>query len=76
MGLELGKYGLVPLTFEDQKEVIARIQYWFPYWCAAPVFYVDYPLVTAKDVFHGPRLGAGIRLLAGDGRARSASASC
>ena len=46
MGLELGKYGLAPLTFEEQAEVVARIQYWFPFWCAAPVFYVDNPLVT------------------------------
>ncbi len=61
MGLELGKYGLVPLTGEDQKEVIARIQFWFPHWCAAPVFYVDYPLVMAKEVYHGARLGTGIR---------------
>ena len=62
MGLELGKYGLAPLTFEEQAEVVARIQYWFPFWCAAPVFYVDNPLVTRTDVFHGPRLAAGIRL--------------
>jgi hypothetical protein len=61
MGLELGKYGLAPLSFEDQKEVIARIQYWFPHWCAAPVYYIDYPLVTAKGVYHGPSLGDGIR---------------
>jgi hypothetical protein len=61
MGLDLGKYGLVPLTFEDQKEVIARIQYWFPHWAAAPVCYVDHPLVTTTDVFHGPRLAAGVR---------------
>jgi hypothetical protein len=61
MGLELGKYGLVPLTFEDQKEVIARIQYWFPHWAAAPVFYVDYPLVTATGAYHGPSLGDGVR---------------
>jgi hypothetical protein len=62
MGLELGKYGLTPLSFEDQKEVVVRIQRWFPHWCAAPVFYIDYPLVTAKGVYHGPSLGAGIRL--------------
>jgi hypothetical protein len=62
MGLELGKYGLAPLTFEEQAEVVARIQYWFPFWCAAPVYYVDNPLVTRADVFHGPRLAAGIRL--------------
>jgi hypothetical protein len=61
MGLELGKYGLAPLSFEDQKEVVARIQYWFPHWCAAPVYYIDYPLVTAKGVYHGPSLGNGIR---------------
>jgi hypothetical protein len=61
MGLELGKYGLVPLTFEDQKEVVARIQYWFPHWCAAPVFYVDYPLITATRSYHGPSLGDGVR---------------
>jgi hypothetical protein len=61
MGLELGKYGLSPLSFEDQKEVVARIQYWFPHWCAAPVYYIDYPLVTAKGVYHGPSRGDGIR---------------
>src|SRR5262249_3135748 len=61
MGIDLGKYGLVPLTFEEQQEVIARIQYWLPHWAAAPVFFVDHPLVTATDVFHGPRLAAGIR---------------
>jgi hypothetical protein len=61
MGLELGKYGLSPLNFQDQKEVIARIQYWFPHWCAAPVYYIDYPLVTANGVYHGPSLGEGIR---------------
>jgi hypothetical protein len=62
MGLELGKYGLVPLTFEDQKAVVARIQYWFPDWCAAPVFYVDYPLITATRSYHdGPTLGDGVR---------------
>jgi hypothetical protein len=61
MGLELGKYGLSPLSFEDQRQVVARIQYWFPHWCAAPVYYLDYPLVTAKGVYHGPSLGDGIR---------------
>ncbi|HJZ89833.1 MAG TPA: hypothetical protein VKE40_03100 [Gemmataceae bacterium] len=61
MGIDLGKYGLVPLTFEEQQEVIARVQYWFPHWAAAPVYFVDHPLVTATDVFHGPRLAAGIR---------------
>jgi hypothetical protein len=61
MGLDLGKYGLAPLSFEEQAEVIARVQFWFPHWAAAPVFYIDEPLVTATDVFHGPRLAAGVR---------------
>jgi hypothetical protein len=61
MGFELGKYGLVPLTLEEQKEVIARIQYWFPHWCAAPVCYVDYPVVTARKVYHGKELAGGVR---------------
>jgi hypothetical protein len=61
MGLELGKYGLSPLNFEDQEEVVKRIQYWFPHWCAAPAYYIDYPLVTAEEVYHGPTLGDGVR---------------
>jgi hypothetical protein len=61
MGLDLGKYGLVPLTLEDQREVIIRVQYWFPHWAAAPVYYIDHPLVSAGEVFHGPKLAGGIR---------------
>jgi hypothetical protein len=61
MGFELGKYGLVPLTLEEQKEVIARIQYWFKHWCAAPACFVDYPIVTVREVYHGPTLAAGVR---------------
>src|SRR5262249_54439976 len=61
MGFELGKYGLVPLSLEEQKEVIARIQYWFRHWCAAPVCYVDYPVRTARQVYHGNDLARGVR---------------
>jgi hypothetical protein len=60
MGLELGKYGLDPLTLEEQKEVIARIQYWFPEWTAAPACYIDSPLVAADQVYDGPNLAFGI----------------
>jgi hypothetical protein len=62
MGLELGKYGLAPLTFEEQHEVIARIQTWVHDWCAAPVCYIDYPIVTKDDVYHGDRLAKGVEL--------------
>jgi len=62
MGFDLGKYGLVPLTLEEQKEVIARIQYWFKSWCAAPVCYIDYPILTENQLFSGPTLAQGIEL--------------
>ena len=51
MALELGKYGLAPLTFEEQDIVIRNIQKWFSNWCAAPVHYVDLPSVTAEKVY-------------------------
>jgi hypothetical protein len=62
MGFDLGKYGLVPLTLEEQKEVIARIQFWFKSWCAAPVCYIDYPILTENQIFSGPTLAQGIEL--------------
>jgi hypothetical protein len=40
-GLDLGKYGLFPLTFEESDHVMEQIQSWFPDWTAAPVYYVD-----------------------------------
>jgi hypothetical protein len=61
MGLELGKYGLDPLTLEEQREVIARIQYWLPEWCAAPACYIDSPIVAADQVYYGTSLADGIR---------------
>ncbi|HEY7326216.1 MAG TPA: hypothetical protein VH592_01150 [Gemmataceae bacterium] len=61
MGFELGKYGLAPLTLPEQKEVIARIQYWFPQWCAAPVCYIDFPVVTATEIYHDKTLANGIK---------------
>jgi hypothetical protein len=62
MGFELGKYGLAPLTLPEQKEIVARIQYWFPDWCAAPVCYVDYPVVDRDGVYYGASLGRGIEV--------------
>jgi hypothetical protein len=62
MGFSLGKYGLVPLTLDEQKEVIARIQYWFASWCAAPVCYIDYPILTDNQIYNGSSLAQGIEL--------------
>ena len=68
MGLELGKYGLVPLTFEDQKQVVARIQYWFPHWSRGsgvlrrlPTGHGDASLPRAEPWRRRPQM-------AGDGR--------
>ena len=60
MALELGKYGLAPLTFEEQEVVIHRIQNWFSNWCAAPVYYVDLPSVTAKKVYTEKNAAEGV----------------
>src|SRR5262249_6036090 len=50
-GFDAGKYGLLPLALEEQERVIELITRWTSGWTAIPAFYVDTPLVTAKEVF-------------------------
>jgi hypothetical protein len=50
-GFDAGKYGLLPLTLEEQGQVIELITRWTTGWTAIPAFYVDTPLVTATQVF-------------------------
>jgi hypothetical protein len=50
-GLDGGKYGLFPLTLEEQEQAIEMITRWTAGWTAIPAFYVDTPLVTATQVF-------------------------
>jgi hypothetical protein len=50
MGLELGKYGLLPLAFEESELVVKSIQRRFRSWTAAPAFYVDVPTVIGPRV--------------------------
>ena len=50
-GFDAGKYGLLPLSLEEQAEVIELITQWTSGWTAIPAFYVDTPLVTATEVF-------------------------
>jgi hypothetical protein len=50
-GFDAGKYGLLPLTLEEQKPVIELITRWTSGWTAIPAFYVDTPLVTATEIF-------------------------
>jgi len=49
-GFDAGKYGLLPLTLEEQGQVIELITRWTNGWTAIPAFYVDTPLVTATEV--------------------------
>ena len=50
-GFSAGKYGLVPMTLEEQGAVIEMITGWTADWTAIPAFYVDTPLLTAEDVY-------------------------
>jgi len=49
-GFDAGKYGLLPLTLEEQGQVIELITRWTNGWTAIPAFYVDTPLVSATEV--------------------------
>ena len=51
MGLDLGKYGLFPLTFEEMGEVVNKVQHWIRDWTAAPAFYIDVPSVEDGRVY-------------------------
>lgn len=55
-GLNAAKYGLTPLTFEEQRKVIEQVQPWTEGWTAIPAFYADTPLVTEDDVMLGDRM--------------------
>jgi hypothetical protein len=54
-GFSAGKYGLVPMTLEEQGAVIEMITRWTADWTAIPAFYVDTPLLTAEDVYDDTR---------------------
>jgi len=54
-GFSAGKYGLVPMTLEEQGAVIEMVTRWTADWTAIPAFYVDTPLLTAEDVYDDTR---------------------
>jgi hypothetical protein len=60
MGLDLGKYGLAPLTLEECDRVVKQVQQWFPGWTAAPVFYADQGILSNNKIYTGKDLAAGI----------------
>gem|GEM_PF-395891 len=54
-GFSAGKYGLMPMTLEEQGAAIEMITGWAADWTAIPAFYVDAPLLTAEDVYDDTR---------------------
>jgi len=50
-----GKYGLVPMTLDEQRTAIELLTRWCEGWSAIPAFYVDTPLVTSDDVYEDTR---------------------
>ncbi len=61
MGLELGKYGLFPLTIDESDKVMELIQGWFSSWTAAPACYIDFPAVDSTNIYTEANIGKGIR---------------
>lgn len=59
MGLQLGKYGLFPLTLDEADEVMGQLQGIFGNWTAAPVFYIDFPHLLGNKVFSGKDIQKG-----------------
>jgi hypothetical protein len=61
-GFAAGKYGLVPMTLEEQRTTIELLTRWTEGWTAIPAFYVDTPMVTTDDVYDGSRMADAARL--------------
>jgi len=60
MGLDLGKYGLFPLSLEEGDNIVGQVQRWFPDWCAAPVFYIDQGIISRSHVYTGNEIAKGV----------------
>jgi len=61
-GLSGAKYGLVPLTMEEQKRVVPVVQSWIREITPIPAFYADTPLVTGTEVFLSDRATQALHL--------------
>jgi len=59
--LALGKYGLFPLTLEEADTVMGLVQSWFPDWSAAPVCYVDLPVVCRDAIYTETEIEPGMK---------------
>lgn len=61
MGLELGKYGLFPLTLPQCDIIMGTVQKWFSSWTAAPAFYIDFPAVDHGVVYTEDTIAEGLK---------------
>lgn len=61
-GMNAAKYGLIPLTLEQQETVVRLVSRWTAPWTAVPAFYVDTPLLVANDVFDETRCGEALEV--------------
>lgn len=61
IGLELGKYGLFPLTLPQCDIIMGTVQKWFSSWTAAPAFYIDFPAVDSSIVYTEDTITDGLK---------------
>ena len=61
MGLDLAKYGTFPLTVEESSQVIEQVQRWFTNWTAAPVIFMDQPILNEHKVYEKEYITSGIK---------------
>jgi hypothetical protein len=60
-GLNAGKFGLLPLTLEQQVAVVERVLRWTKEWTAIPAYYVDTPLHTETGIYPVDQAAEGLK---------------
>ena len=54
-GSSAGKYGVAPMTLEEQALTVEAMTRWTRGWTAVSAFYVDTPLLAAREVYDDSR---------------------
>jgi hypothetical protein len=54
-GSSAGKYGVAPMTLEEQALTVETMTQWTRGWTAVSAFYVDTPLLAAREVYDDSR---------------------
>lgn len=78
-GMSGAKYGMSPLTMEEQQRVIRDVQLWIQDMTPIPAFYADTPLVTGNSVYLSDRATEALDLwmsMAAQAGARVALVDC